>query len=170
MSADTLPVDERRLAAATKRAYTAAGGLKVCEAETGISDTQLSRCSSNFHSNSLSIRNAVRVDALAGSEEGVPHILSAMASILGCAVIVLPENVSEDLCLRMGVLEMTTELGDVSRAIADCFAGNSAGGVDVTSKEAELALEHVGDLERATAKVRYRLEQIARGAPGEQPP
>ena len=37
-----LPVAERRLAEATKRAVQAAGGGKVCEDETGLSDTRIS--------------------------------------------------------------------------------------------------------------------------------
>ena len=161
--ADKLPVNEQRLAAATKRAVQAAGGLANCEKETGLSDSQISRCGSPNQRDSITIRDAVRIDAIGHGEQGHPHILIAMASILDCVVIPLPEPVTDDRCLQMGVLDMSSELGDVSRAIADALSSSSSGGTEVTSIEAAAALEHIADMERATARMRHSLERIARG-------
>lgn len=166
--ADLIPVDERRLAEATKRAIQAAGGGKVCEAETGLSDTRFSCYSSKFDRASITIRDAVRIDAIGAREDGHPHILSTMASILGAVVIMLPEHEGGELCLRTGVMALSIEVGDVSRAISDALAGTGEEGSKVTRREAEATLEHIADLERATAKLRYQLERI--GAPTEAPP
>jgi DNA-binding phage protein len=50
-----LSAEEQVLAQATRRDIQAAGGLEVCAAETGLSTSQLSRCQSNTHADSLSI-------------------------------------------------------------------------------------------------------------------
>jgi hypothetical protein len=162
MPGDGLPIEERRLALATKRTIQAAGGLKVCEAETRLSDTHLSRFCSTEQRDSISIRDAVRLDAL-GNEEGAPHILGAMASILGYVVIPLPEPVTDDRCLQGGVMELAIELGDLSRTISHALCGSSEGGPAVTPREAEGGLADVAALERVTARVRVILENLARG-------
>ncbi|WP_146168770.1 phage regulatory CII family protein [Sphingomonas aurantiaca] len=163
-----LPVAERRLAEATKRAVQAAGGGKVCEDETGLSDTRISCfCSKNDRA-SISIRNAVRIDGIGAREDGHPHILSAMASLLGAVVIMLPERDEAEPCLRTGVMALSIEVGDVSRAVSDALAGTGEDGAKVTPREAQAALDHIADLERATAKLRYQLEHI--GSPPEAPP
>ena len=161
MSTNTLPIDERRLAEATKRAIKAAGNLAICADETGLSDSHLSRCSSINHRDSISIRDAVRIDAL-GDERGVPHVLSAMASVLGCVVITLPESVSDDRCLQGAVMELATELGDVARAVSESLCGSSDGGAELTAREAEALLPFIADLERATARIRHHAETKAR--------
>lgn len=168
MSGDGLPIEQRRLALATKRCVQGAGGLKVCEAETGLSDTHLSRFCSTEQRDSISIRDAVRLDALC-HEDGAPHILGAMASILGCVVIPLPEPVTDDRCLQRGVMALAVELGDLSRTIADALSGSSDGGPDVTPGEAEAGLADVAALERVTARVRVILETKARRPEAEAP-
>jgi len=163
-----LSTDERRLAEATKRAVKAAGGGKVCEAETGLSDTSFSAYGSKFDHRSISVANAVRIDAIGAAEAGHPHILNTMASILGAVVIMLPEHDSTEPCLRSGVMALSMEVGDVSRAVSEALAGTGDGGTKITRREADAALEHVQDLERATARLRHQLEQA--GAQAEAPP
>ena len=163
-----LTIDERRLAVATKRAVKAAGGGKVCEAETGVSDTSYSCYGSKNDDRSISIVNAVRIDAIGAAEAGVPHILNTMASILGAVVIMLPEHDGAAPCLRSGVMALSIEVGDVSRAVSDALAGTGDGGAKITRHEADAALDHIADLERVTARLRYQLEQI--GAASEAPP
>lgn len=168
MPGDGLPIEQRRLALATKRTVQGAGGLKVCEAETGLSDTHLSRFCSIEQRDSISIRDAVRLDALA-HEDGAPHILGAMASILGCVVIQLPEPVTDDRCLQGGVMELAAELGDLSRTISNALCSSSEGGPDVTPREAEGGLVDVAALERVTARIRVILETLARGQEAKAP-
>ncbi len=163
-----LPVTERRLAEATKRAVQAAGGGKVCEDETGLSDTRISCFCSKFDRASISIRNAVRIDAIGAREDGHPHILNAMASLLGAVVIMLPDHDGSEPCLRSGVMALSIEVGDVSRAISDALAGTGEDGTKVTVREAEAALDHLVELERATARLRRQLERV--GSPPEAPP
>lgn len=163
-----LSADERRLADATKRAVQAAGGGKVCEAETGLSDTRFSCYCSKFDRASISVRDAVRIDSIGAHENGHPHILNTMAGILGAVVIMLPQQDGAEPCLRTGVMALSIELGDVSRAVSDALAGTGEEGATVTPREAEAALEHVADLERATAKLRFQLARMSK--PSEAPP
>lgn len=159
-----LPSDEQRLAAATKRAVQAAGGLKVCEDETGTSDSQLSRCCSPNHRDSITVRDAVKIEAIGHGESGHPHIINAMARMLGGVFIMLPEAVSDDRQLQLTVLELSSELGDVSRAVSDAICGASAGGAQVVPAEALVVLDHLADLDRASARLRHQLECIIKGA------
>lgn len=163
-----LSADERRLADATKRAVQAAGGGKVCEAETGLSDTRFSCYCSKFDRASISVRDAVRIDAIGAHENGHPHILNTMAGILGAVVIMLPDQDGPEQCLRTGVMDLSIELGDVSRAVSEALAGTGEQGATVTQREAESALEHIADLERATARLRYQLARMTK--PSEAPP
>lgn len=158
-----LPADEQRLAAATKRAVQAAGGLKVCEDEIGLSDSMISRFCSRDQRESISIRDAVRIDAIGHGEDGHPHILNAMASMLGAVVIMLPEPITDDRCLQMSVIDLSSELGDVSRGVADALASTSAGGATCLPAEARLVLEQLSGLDRASARLRHQLETIAGG-------
>ena len=158
-----LSSDEQVLAAATKRAVQAAGGLEVCERETGLSDSHVSRCCSPNHRDSITIRDAVAIEAIGHGEAGHPHILSAMARIIGGVFIMLPEGVADDRSLQMSVIELSSELGDVSRAVSDAVAGSGAGGSAVTAAEAGMVLEHLADLDRASARLRHQLERIAQG-------
>lgn len=159
-----LTSDERVLALATKRAVQAAGGLEICERETGLSDSQLSRCCSRDRRDSITIRDAAVIDSLSHREAGAPHILHALARVIGGYVVIELPSASEDpACLVQSVLELTTELGDVSAAIGASFRGDSEGGAAVTPAEAMLAIEHLTDLDRASAKLRRKLERIAKG-------
>lgn len=159
-----LPVDEQVLATATKHAIQAAGGLDVCERETGLSDTQLSRCCSPNRRDSITIRDAVAIEAINHGRDGHPHILRAMARVIGgCAVILLPE--AEEAggdCLRSGAIELTAELGDFQASLLDAFRANSAGGESMTPAEAAVAIERLDDVDRVSARLRHHLEHIAR--------
>lgn len=157
-----LPVEERRLATATRRAIEAAGGLASCRAETGKSHAHLSRCGSIHHADSLTVRDAARIDRLSA---GKPEILAAYASEVGAVIIILPRHDGGAEDLRLSVCTLTVEMGDVARRITEAFCPTSEGKADVTPREAEAALGDVGDLERATARLRHQLEEIAAEPP-----
>lgn len=164
MADRALPSDEQVLALATKRAIQAAGGLEVCERETGISDSQLSRCCSPNQRDSLTIRDAAVIEAIGFGKEGHPFILHALARIVGGHIVVrLPDVHHDEAGLVASTLELATELGDVSRAISEAMSSSSAGGADVTPAEAVAVLEHVDELDRASARLRQRLKAIAEG-------
>jgi hypothetical protein len=165
MADGKLSSDEQVLAAATRRAVHAAGGLEVCERETGLSDSHISRCCSPNHRDSITIRDAVALEAIGHGEAGHPHIVSAMARLVGGVFIMLPEATSDDRSLQTSVIELSIELGDVSRAVSDAVAGTGAGGATVTPAEAAAALDHLADLDRASARLRHQLERIAKGEP-----
>ncbi len=161
-----LSPEEQVLALATKRAIQAAGGLEICERETDVSDTQLSRCCSPNHRDSITIRDAVTIEAISHGRDGHPHILRAMArAIGGCAVVLLVEpDDAHESCLRSAAIELTVELGDFQGALLDAFRASSAGGEAMTPAEAALAIEQLDDVDRVSTRLRHRLENIARGA------
>ncbi len=164
-----LSTAEQILAKATKSAIEAAGGLARCEGEVVISDSQLSRCCSPYLSDSITVRDAAAIDAIGHGQPGHPHILRALARVIGGFVVIeLPEAIDDDSALVHSVLELSSELGDVSATIAASLRGDSAGGAKVVRDEAQAALEHLTHLDQASAKLRRKLERIAKGdAPAE---
>lgn len=157
---DALTSDEQRLARATKQAIQAAGGLEVCASETGLSTSQLSRCCSPNHHDSLSSRHAAIIDSLTHGHDGHPFILRARARILDCLVIDLPSAVDDDHQLLDAVTEITVHLGETAKAVYDALNPNGDAGSDVSPREAEAALERLHEHDRASAKLRQKLERI----------
>lgn len=121
----SISIGQRRLSRATKLAIEAAGGLKVCEEETGKSDSHLSRCCQPLQRDSLNIIDAVTIDGLAGNEEGAPYIINAMARQLDGTFVRWPMATGvdgtaptrADLMRAMAVL--TREHGDAVACVLD---------------------------------------------------
>jgi len=160
--------DEQVLAHATKRDVQAAGGLDVCARETGLSDTHLSRCCSPNLRDSITIRDVATIQAIGHGAPGHPNILNALARLAGGVFIMLPEAHVEPVALQMSVLALSAELGDVAEAVRDACCGSSAGGQAVTAAERALIVEHLDDLDRASARLRHQLMTV--GKEDEAPP
>ena len=163
MPEKAITTDERILALATKRAIQAAGGLETCEREVAVSDTQLSRCCSPNQRDSITIRDAAVIDALGSAESGAPHILQALARVIGNFVVIRMPDAADETSVSAGVLELADELGDVSGAIRAAMRGDSLGGADMVAAEAAIAIEHLNHLDQASANLRHRLQRIANG-------
>ena len=164
MSDRALSADEQALAAATKRAIQSAGGLDIACRETGLSDTQLSRCCSPNPRDSLTIRDVATIEGLNHGRDGHPHILHTLARIIGGHVVVqIPELLGDGAGLVQSTLDIATELGGLSRSISDAMLESSAAGEEVTAGEASVALEHLNKLDQASARLRMRLKHIAEG-------
>ena len=161
MNTPALTTDEQVLAVATREAIRAAGGLEVCARETGLSTSQLSRCSSSVHRDSITVRDAARIEAIGHGSPGHPQRLRALARMLGGVFVMLPEANCEGSGLPTSVMEMAAELGDVSRAIQDGLSSHGPDGTKMTPAEARVALEQLHDHETATARLRVALEAIA---------
>lgn len=167
MASAPISSDEQVLALATKRAVQAAGGLEVCSRETGLSTSHLSRCCSPHERDSITERDAATIEAITHGSAGFPHILSARARLLGCVVIPLPQVHDDPTGLQLSVCEISAEFGDVARGIAEALNGGGPGGTRITKAEAALVLEQMVDHDRASARLRFQLERIAKG---EEPP
>lgn len=163
MADHAISPEEQILARATKLAIRAAGGLEICERETGTSDSQLSRCCSPNARDSITIRDAAAIEAIGHGQPGHPHIVHALARLLGGVFIQLPDAAIDAGGLQLGVLELSAELGDISGAVRDALGATSAGGSAVTPAEAMMVLDHIADLDRASARLRHSLEAIAKG-------
>ena len=153
---DVLTADEQTLANATKRAIQAADGLEVCSRETGLSTSQLSRCCSPFQRDSLTLRDAVTIESISHGKDGHPHILNALARIMGGVFVPLPVGNTDHAGLVQSVMDLTAELGDVAQSITSGLRDN-----EFTPGEAQVALEQLQDLDRASAALRMKLNAFA---------
>lgn len=159
-AADDLTPDEQVLARATKLAIQSAGGLDDCSRETGLSTSQLSRCCSPNHRDSITVRDANTIEDMAHGRPGHPHILRARARLLGYVLTKRPETACDAPGLLQSVMSLTAELGDVAQAINDALRDQT-----VTPDEAMAALRQLDKLDEASASLRLQLNSIAGAAP-----
>lgn len=143
---------EKALALATKRAIQAADGLAFCEGETGVSDTHLSRCCSVNHRDSITIRDAVKIEQLGSGN----HILKAMARQLGLLVIPVPSADVDGQGLSQSVIELGAEFGDVSRAVIAALNDGNC-----NASEASAVLEQLDQMDEVSARLRVQLRLLA---------
>lgn len=153
--AGTLTPDEITLARATKRAIQAAGGLDLCQRETGTSDSQLSRCSHPNMRDSIAVRDAVVIDDLRQDRRAPPAILDAQARILGFVLVDMPDAPGDGEDLRSSIVDLTGSLGDLAMGIRDALAD---GIVEDHEARAVLALKH--ELDRASAALGVKLQRF----------
>lgn len=151
-----LTSDEQVQALAAKAAVQAAGGLEVCARETGKSTSQLSRCCSRDHADSLSVRDAAIIDAIRIAPAAPPHILVAQARIAGFVVVPLPSAPSDPSDLLRTVAEMMGELGDVSREIGVALNDDSR----CDPAEADRILKQLDEHDQVSARLRQKLVAI----------
>ena len=152
-----LSVEEQILAQATKRDVQAAGGLEVCAAETGLSTSQLSRCGSTSHADSLTIRDAATIGALTAGTRGAPFVLHALARLAGMIIIDGPGTVDTPDCVQASVMELVQELGDVSRSVSLAVADGKW-----TTREVDASLAELDQHDVVAARLRGKLMQIKR--------
>lgn len=152
-----LSVEEQRLARATKMAVKIAGGLDDCAAETGKSTSQLSRCCSPEHVDSITIRDAVVIDSIGFGKAGHPAILNTYARLLGGVYVQLPTGPDDPEGVTASLMEMTAELGDVAAEVRRALSNDGA----VDAKEAMAILDHLHELEGKSATMRVLLQHIA---------
>lgn len=157
---EALSTDEQILAAATKKAIQTADGLERCAEETGISDSQLSRCCSPNHRDSITIRDAVTIESISHGKSGHPHILRAYARLLGFVLIPQPQGPADADGLALSVMTLTAELGDVAQSINEAVRDGI-----VTPAEVAVALEQLDELDQASATLRLKLKAIPAPAP-----
>lgn len=86
-----LSTDELALKRATGQAVKAAGGQEAAAMATVAGRSQLWRCMSGQSRDSVTVRDAVTIDAIGAQVEGHPFILRAYAGQLGFGIHRLPE-------------------------------------------------------------------------------
>jgi hypothetical protein len=143
-----------RLKRATKLAVQAAGGLEECACATGLSTSQISRCCQADAPDSLTIRDAEVIDSL--SQTHFPYILNEWARLAGHVLVRLPQGPAEYQALVHGIVQLSTELGDVARSVSDALSDGAC-----TPREAQRALDELTELETASARLRGHLMAIA---------
>lgn len=147
-----LTLNEKVLALGTKNAVAAIGLIEL-EPHVGISRSQLSRCCSIDNVDSITIRDAAIVDSLG---DGGLHILRALAKVLGCVVVPLPEGPDDPTGLQQSAMTLTVELGDVVASIRDALHGDG----ECDGVEAQRALRELDQLDTASAAIRVMLHRI----------
>jgi len=172
MNARGISSGEQILAAATKAAIQAAGGLDVCARETGLSTSQLSRCCSPHSRDSLTLRDAATIEAITHGAPGHPHMLRAIARLLDFLPVPLPSGIEDGQGLLRSVADIAAELGEVAQAIVDALSGD--GRVDAI--EAGDVTVQLDQLDIASASLRLKRRAITgdtaqpASAPARDPP
>ena len=152
---------EQRQALAVRQAVEAAGGLEACAQVTAAGRSQLHRCTSPHHPDSITIRDAMAIESIGHGRPGHPHITRMMALAQGHVLIRLPDCPDDPHGLMLTVVQMTKDMGDVAERIGDSLAHGSDGDEDVTGIEAMAALIELQDLEERCAVLRVTLRRLA---------
>ena len=152
-----LSVEEQVLAQATKRDIEAAGGLEVCARETGLSTSQLSRCGSTNHADSLTLRDAATISGIGQPVRGAPFTLHALARLLGKVVLDGPGDVDTPESIQASVLELMKELGDFARSVSLAVEDGHW-----TMREVDGALFELNQFDAVAAQTRAKLMTIKR--------
>lgn len=150
-----------RLKRATKLGVEAAGGLEVCASATGLSTSQISRCCSTHEPDSLTLRDAEVIDSL--SQTSHPHILHELARIAGHVAVQMPGGPEDADGLILSVVTLSTELGDVARSVTLALSDGVC-----SPREAQGSLDHLAELEAATARLRGSLMALAYPKPSDE--
>ena len=106
---------------------------------------------------SLTIRDATIIEAIGHGRTGHPHIVRALARLLGGVFVPLPVGPEDPDGIRGSVVTLTCELGDVARAIGDALSDDG----EVDAREATDALLQLDELDAASAALRIKLQRIA---------
>jgi hypothetical protein len=137
----------------------AVGGLEAAALHCRIRKSQLGDCQSR------NVAAFLPQDAIADLEAvaGAPIVTRHLAALSGHVLLPLPQAEEDENGLLLSVIEITSELGDLARAIEAALRPASPGGRSVTAAEATGAIEQLGQLDTASARLRRKLQAIADG-------
>jgi hypothetical protein len=161
----TLSPDQQAGKAAFKALAKAFGGQVAVEAETGIrqqkiSDMGLANVDEFPTLDLINLLEDRTVDL-----PGWPHVTSWLCRQRGGVFVPVPKTIMQVDCLMRGMVEIATEMGDVSRAISEAVCPKSDGATAVTPREATAIRAHIADLQRAAAAMDLSLAAIEETQP-----
>lgn len=156
----TLSPDQQAGKAAFKALAKAFGGQAAVEAETGvrqqkISDMGLANVDEFPTLNLINFLEDRTVDL-----PGWPHVTGWLCRQRGGVFVPVPKTAADVSSLMRCMVEMTTEMGDVSRSIGEAVSTNSEGGSDIKPREATVIRTHIADLQQIIAAMDLSLAAI----------
>lgn len=146
---------QRHLKRLSERLIKAVGGVEAAASYCRIGKTQLSDC---CNPNVAAFLPADAVEDLEGAA-GEPLVTRWLARATAHLLVPLPEGPEDEDGLMASLAELTSELGDVARAVCDALKDRQ-----VTPGEAAVAIEQLDELQRAGASLRLKLEALAGSA------
>ncbi len=136
---------------ATREAIEAAGGLDVAQRETRARKSQLGRCQSQHHDDTLSLRDALALDEITLARGG-PFILHALARALEHEAVTKCEAMASGEGLAAAVVCLSARLGDVSTCVVEALADGT-----VTRKERVGIMDALNRMEQFSVGLRMQL-------------
>lgn len=130
-------VDPARQAQAVRRLFRSVGGLEAASEITGISKSQLQRCSDPRANDSLTIRDLFLLEEVAQGSDGAPHVTRLACRNAGGSFEPLASSGDvENIHLAMSL--MSKEFSDTAAATAAAAADG-----DLTSQAAQKILKEL---------------------------
>lgn len=143
------------LSSATRAAIEDIGGLENAEAVTRVRRSQLSRCQSANDEDVISAIDALALDD-ATLGRGGPHILTAMARMLGHVLIPVPVPPDDHDRIAEQMMVVTGDLGAASTEIVEALRDGT-----IDKHEALRAADKVDELLTSATALRGLLLAIA---------
>lgn len=153
----TLTVTQQRLKVAARALVGAAGGIEAAADILGKGKSTVARWQSiNDEDYSMPIDAVAALEAVTHGTIGAPQVTRELCRLAGGVFVPLPDIDIADDCLRGGVMQISTELGDVAREL------NSAlGDGRITVRERESVVREINDLIGKAVELRQLVELSA---------
>lgn len=132
MSSGGLSTDELAIKRATDQAVKAAGGQDAASMSTVAGRSQLQRCLSPNHRDSITVRDAVTVDAIGAHVEGHPFILRAFAAQLGYGIHKAPVAQPTAAQWHQQIGALASEAGEIIAKMSAGLADGNLCANDIT--------------------------------------
>jgi hypothetical protein len=158
-----LTPDQQSGKAAFKALAKAYGGQQAVEAETGIRQQDISAFGLPTVARFAHVDLIDRLEDSTVGLPGWPHVTSWLCRRRGGVFVPLPQAEDDADGIILTVAELASELGDVSRSIAEGVSASSEGGTAITQTEAERALAELDGLDRTSAQLRMKLQTLTKG-------
>lgn len=153
----TLTVTQQRLKLAAKNLVAAVGGIEAAAEVLDKGKSTVARWQSvNDEDYSMPIEAVAALEAVTRGTTGAPQVTRELCRLAGGVFVPLPDIDIADDCLRGGVMQISTELGDVARELNTALADGR-----VTVRERDAVLREINDLIAKAVELRQLVELSA---------
>lgn len=150
----TLTVTQQRLKLAARNLVGAAGGIEAAADILGKGKSTVARWQSiNDEDYSMPIDAVAALEAVTHGTAGAPQVTRALCALAGGVFVPLPDIDIADDCLRAGVMQISTELGDVARELNSALADGR-----LTVRERDTVVREINDLIAKAVELRQSVE------------
>ena len=153
----TLTVNQQRLKQAARALVGAAGGIEAAADILGKGKSTVARWQSiNDEDYSMPIDAVAALEAVTHGTAGHPQVTRELCRLAGGVFVPLPDPDIADECLRGGVMQISTELGDVARELNAALADGR-----ISPREREAVQREIQDLIARAVELNKLMELAA---------